>query len=58
MRVITGFVHFGYRARPMSTLHTPLTFRSGLTIANRTVLAPMTNLQSHADGTLADAELQ
>jgi 2,4-dienoyl-CoA reductase-like NADH-dependent reductase (Old Yellow Enzyme family) len=58
VRVITGFVHLGYRACAMSTLHTPLTFRSGLTIANRTVLAPMTNLQSHADGTLADAELQ
>jgi 2,4-dienoyl-CoA reductase-like NADH-dependent reductase (Old Yellow Enzyme family) len=40
----------------MSALHTPLAFRSGLTIANRTVLAPMTNLQSEADGTLAEAE--
>ena len=42
---------------PMPILHTPLTFRSGLTIANRTVLAPMTNLQSLADGSLGDAEL-
>lgn len=41
----------------MAALHTPLTFRSGLTIANRTVLAPMTNLQSEADGSLGEAEL-
>jgi 2,4-dienoyl-CoA reductase-like NADH-dependent reductase (Old Yellow Enzyme family) len=41
----------------MSALHTPLTFRSGLTIASRTVLAPMTNLQSEADGSLGEAEL-
>lgn len=41
----------------MSTLHTPLSFRSGLRIANRTALAPMTNLQSEADGTLGDDEL-
>lgn len=42
----------------MSTLHTPLTFRSGLTLANRTALAPMTNLQSQADGTLGEDELR
>ncbi len=56
-RVVIGLALLGYRSRAMSTLHTPLTFRSGLTIANRTVLAPMTNLQSHADGTLSLAEL-
>lgn len=56
--VVIGLAHFGYRARCMSTLHTPLTFRSGLTIANRTALAPMTNLQSHADGTLGEDELR
>ncbi len=57
-RVVIGLVLFGYRARAMSTIHSPLTFRSGLTIANRTALAPMTNLQSHADGTLGDDELR
>lgn len=30
--------------------------RNGKTIKNRVALAPMTNLQSHADGTLSDAE--
>jgi 2,4-dienoyl-CoA reductase-like NADH-dependent reductase (Old Yellow Enzyme family) len=34
-----------------------LTFRTGLTAWNRMVLAPMTNKQSHADGTLSDNEL-
>ncbi|MEO7997570.1 MAG: NADH:flavin oxidoreductase [Gemmatimonadaceae bacterium] len=33
-----------------------LTFRTGLTARNRVVLAPMTNKQSHADGTLSDDE--
>ena len=41
----------------MTTLHDPLTFRSGLTVKNRVVLAPMTNKQSHDDGTLSDDEL-
>ena len=35
----------------------PLTFRTGLTAPNRVVLAPMTNKQSHADGSLSDDEL-
>lgn len=35
----------------------PLTFRTGLTIRNRVVLAPLTNKQSHDDGTLSDEEL-
>ena len=35
----------------------PLTFRNGATAKNRVMLAPMTNLQSHADGTLSDDEL-
>jgi 2,4-dienoyl-CoA reductase-like NADH-dependent reductase (Old Yellow Enzyme family) len=40
------------------TLFTPLTFRTGLTARNRVVLAPMTNKQSHADGSLGDDELR
>ncbi|MBK9036378.1 MAG: NADH:flavin oxidoreductase [Myxococcales bacterium] len=37
---------------------TPFTFRNGVTIPNRVALAPLTNLQSHADGTLSDVELR
>jgi len=40
-----------------STLLAPLTFRNGRSSRNRVVLAAMTNLQSHADGTLSDDEL-
>ncbi|HLT31540.1 MAG TPA: NADH:flavin oxidoreductase [Myxococcaceae bacterium] len=39
------------------TLHTPFTFRSGRAVRNRLVLAPLTNTQSHADGTLGEDEL-
>lgn len=35
----------------------PLTLRCGLQLPNRTMLAPLTNLQSNADGTLGDDEL-
>jgi 2,4-dienoyl-CoA reductase-like NADH-dependent reductase (Old Yellow Enzyme family) len=35
-----------------------LTLPSGLVIPNRVALAPMTNKQSHADGSLGDDELQ
>ena len=35
----------------------PLTFRNGVVARNRAWLAPMTNQQSHADGTLSDDEL-
>ena len=38
-------------------LFDPLVFRNGARARNRVWLAPMTNLQSHADGTLSDAEL-
>ncbi|MCX5748080.1 MAG: NADH:flavin oxidoreductase [Proteobacteria bacterium] len=38
-------------------LHESLTLRCGLVLPNRVALAPMTNLQSHADGTLGDDEL-
>lgn len=41
----------------MTDLFSPLRFRNGVTAKNRTWLAPMTNLQSHPDGTLSDAEL-
>ena len=41
----------------MDRLFEPLTFRNGPAIKNRFMLAPLTNLQSHADGTLSDEEL-
>lgn len=37
-------------------MFTPLTFKSGLTMPNRFMLAPLTNLQSHEDGRLSDDE--
>jgi len=40
----------------MDRLFEPLEFAHGPVMKNRFVLAPMTNLQSHADGTLSDAE--
>lgn len=39
------------------SLFEPLAFRNGMTAKNRVVLAPMTNKQSHADGTLSEDEL-
>ena len=42
----------------MTSLATPITFRSGATARNRLALAPLTNQQSHADGTLSDDELR
>lgn len=39
-----------------SDLFAPLTFKRGPAAANRLVLAPLTNTQSHADGTLAEDE--
>ena len=39
-----------------TTIFDPLTFRNGLTAPNRIVLAPMTNQQSHEDGSLSDEE--
>src|ERR1043165_9816244 len=42
----------------MSVLFSPLEFRTGLSAPNRVVLAPMTNKQSHADGSLGDDELR
>ncbi len=42
----------------MSTLDTPLSLRCGRVLAHRVALAPLTNLQSNADGTLHDDELQ
>jgi 2,4-dienoyl-CoA reductase-like NADH-dependent reductase (Old Yellow Enzyme family) len=40
----------------MTDLFESLTFRTGLRASNRVVLAPMTNKQSHADGSLSDTE--
>jgi len=42
----------------MTTLFDPLVFRTGLAASNRIVLAPLTNMQSNADGTLGDDELR
>ena len=40
----------------MKSLFDRLRFGSGATMSNRFMLAPLTNLQSHADGTLSDDE--
>lgn len=40
------------------SLFESLKFRNGLVATNRAWLAPLTNLQSHADGTLGDDELR
>ena len=40
----------------MKSLFEPLVLRTGLAAHNRLVLAPMTNKQSHEDGTLSDDE--
>lgn len=42
----------------MKSLFEPLAFRTGLTAKNRVVLAPMTNKQSHDDGSLGEDELR
>ena len=42
----------------MTSLFDPLVFRTGLTASNRIVLAPLTNMQSNADGSLGDDELR
>ena len=42
----------------MKKLFEPLTFKNGSTMKNRFMLAPMTNTQSHADGTLSDEEFR
>jgi 2,4-dienoyl-CoA reductase-like NADH-dependent reductase (Old Yellow Enzyme family) len=39
-----------------STLFQPLTFAHGPAMKNRLMLAPLTNLQSHVDGTMSDDE--
>ena len=41
----------------MPSLFDPLVFRTGLSARNRVALAPMTNQQSHDDGSLSDDEL-
>ena len=40
----------------MSNLYQPLQFKSGARLKNRFMLAPLTNTQSHSDGTLSDDE--
>lgn len=42
----------------MSSLFDPLVLRTGLTARNRVVLAPMTNKQSHDDGSISEDELR
>lgn len=41
----------------MSDLFEPFRFRNGVMAPNRITLAPLTNQQSHPDGTLSDTEL-
>ena len=41
----------------MASLNDPLELRHGRTLPNRFALAPMTNLQSHSDGTMSDIEI-
>ena len=38
-------------------INTSLSFKCGAQMKNRFMLAPMTNQQSHEDGTLSDDEL-
>ena len=40
----------------MTELSTPISFAHGTSLTNRITLAPLTNEQSHADGTLSDEE--
>ncbi len=42
----------------MTSLFSPLALKSGATLKNRFMLAPLTNLQSHADGVLSDEEFR
>ena len=41
----------------MASMDESWAMRNGLMIPNRSVLAAMTNKQSHADGTLSDEEI-
>lgn len=41
---------------PMISSSSPMTFTNGSVMKNRFMLAPMTNTQSHPDGTLSDEE--
>ena len=40
----------------MTAISDPLSFAHGPSMPNRVMLAPLTNQQSHADGTLSDEE--
>ena len=42
----------------MASMDEPWQLRNGMVIPNRSVLAAMTNKQSHADGTLSEEEIQ
>ena len=42
----------------MNALFEPLAFSRGPVMRNRFMLAPLTNLQSHADGVLSDEEFK
>ena len=44
--------------RHMTSLFEPLTFPRGPAMKNRFMLAPLTNCQSHGDGTLSDEEFR
>ena len=42
----------------MASMDEPWQLRNGMMIPNRSVLAAMTNKQSHADGTLSEEEIK
>ena len=42
----------------MTDLFAPITFDRGPSWKNRFMLAPLTNCQSHADGSLSDEEFR
>jgi 2,4-dienoyl-CoA reductase-like NADH-dependent reductase (Old Yellow Enzyme family) len=46
------------QATPMTDLFAPLSFTCGARMRNRFMMAPLTNLQSHADGRLSEAEFE
>ncbi len=51
-------IRFATSLPPVKELLSPIRFRNGITAKNRVALAPMTNSQSHDDGTLGEDELR
>lgn len=53
-----GIGRGGWQTQPMSTPFEPVTFTRGPAMPNRFMLAPLTNTQSHTDGTMSDEEFR